>query len=97
MSILKWFKDVFCGLGRVFKKFVEEFAKNLLDKEIEYIWNIAKPIVKDLAMSDLSSSDKRKKAFCDITTKLKEGGKQFKDNQVNLVIESIVFSIKKEF
>jgi hypothetical protein len=97
MSILKWFKDIFSGLGKVFKKFIEEFAKNLLDKEIETIWKIAYPIVTGLVMSDLSSSEKRKTAYNDICSQLKAGSITFKESQVNLIIESIVFSIKKEF
>lgn len=97
MSILKWFKDIFLGLSRAFKKFVEEFAKNLMDKELQAIWEIAKPIVLNLMKSDLSSDEKRKEAFRMTALTLKAEGKNFKDHQINMILESLVFTIKREF
>jgi hypothetical protein len=97
MGILKWFKDIFLGLSKAFKKFVEEFAKNLMDREVQAIWEIAKPIVLNLMNSDLSSSEKRKKAIDMTIQTLKADGKSFKDHQINMIIESLVFTFKKEF
>lgn len=94
MAILDWFKSLFSGVLKVFKKFIElalPIAKQLI---IAALKDIAMQAVAELKGTDMANEDKRKAAFNQIKEYATNRGIKATDSLINTTIELAVQTIK---
>jgi len=90
-----WFKRLFSGILRWFWSIIKEIFSGSLEMLIAKATKIALPVVEHLSFSDLTNSEKRKKAFKEIGEAMKGVGLEARESIINLAIEIAVAHLKK--
>ena len=90
-------KRFFCSAIKKLWSILKKIISSALEKFLADMWDLAVEIVKELAATDLSNEDKRKKAGRMIIDKAVDKGIEYKESWVNALIELAYISIKKEF
>jgi len=87
-SIKVFFTQVWTWLKPIVKTLISLVSAEILDLVLD--------VVRELAATDLTNSEKRDAAFERIKEMLKEEGKDLGDSLINLLIELAVQKIKGE-
>jgi len=90
-------KRFFLSALRNLWKMIKKVISGALEKFLADFLDIALDIVKGLVNSDLSSEEKRKKAFSLIEQKVVAKGKEYHDSWINILIELSCAVVKQEF
>lgn len=92
-----WLKN-FCDKAWFsFKEFVRDLSIAILTIEMKELKEIALPIILKIGATDWGDEKKRSAAIADIKAEAKKAGKEFKDSQINFMIEALITVFKARF
>jgi hypothetical protein len=92
-----WLKN-FCDKAWIgFKEFVKDLSIAILTIEMKELKEIALPIVLKVGATNWIDEEKRRVAIQEIKAEAKKAGKEFKDSQINFMIEALITVFKARF